>query len=76
MNRLGYKLLYEGKLREAVAVLEMNLAAFPEVADAHDSLAEAYARSGEKERALTHYRRSLDAHNPSAREMVRSAARW
>lgn len=78
VNRLGYKLMYEGKLREAIAVLEMNLAAFPEVADAHDSLAEAYARSGEKERALTHYRRSLelDAHNPSAREMVRSAARW
>ncbi len=58
-NRLGYQLLGAGQLSEAIAVFEMNVAAFPESANTYDSLAEAYLQDGQQELAITNYRRSL-----------------
>ena len=73
INTLGYKLLWRGKVQEAVQVFEWNLAAFPKSATAYDSLAEGQARAGIRAEALANFRKSLemDANNPHAMEMVR-----
>ncbi len=64
LNALGYRLLQQGKIPEAVAVLEMNAAAFPASWNAWDSLGEACASAGDRERAVAHYARSVEL-NPA-----------
>ena len=49
--------------RKTLAVFEKNVAAFPASWNVHDSLAEAYAEDGQKQRAITAYEKSL-ALNP------------
>jgi hypothetical protein len=63
LNSLGYRLLRENKIKEAVAVLEWNAAANPKSANAFDSLAEAYLADGQKDKAIENYEKSL-ALNP------------
>jgi glyoxylase-like metal-dependent hydrolase (beta-lactamase superfamily II) len=66
-NALGYKLLRnENKAREAVAVFEMNVEAFPQSWNVWDSLAEAYMWGlSNKEKAEEFYQKSLDL-NPGS----------
>jgi glyoxylase-like metal-dependent hydrolase (beta-lactamase superfamily II) len=59
-NNLGYRLLAEDRLDEAVAVFEMNTEAFPDSSNTYDSLGEALAARGDIDRAITAYRRSLE----------------
>ncbi len=59
-NNLGYRLLAENRLDEAVAVFEMNKEAFPESWNTYDSLGEALASKGDIDRAIASYRRSLE----------------
>ena len=58
VNALGYALLGSAP-RDAVRVFELNVAAFPHSANAHDSLGEAYERTGRREDAVRLYRRAL-----------------
>lgn len=60
LNALGYRLLQAGKVAEAVAVLEMNAEAFPASWNVWDSLGEALAMAGERERAINCYVRSVE----------------
>ena len=73
MNELGYDLLERGLTADAVEVLRLTAEAFPESWNAHDSLGEAYAESGNTELARVEYRRSLELNpdNDHAREMLR-----
>jgi len=64
MNALGYRYLQAGKTDEAVAVLEMNAARFPESWNVYDSLGEACAARGDRVRAIELYRRSVEI-NPA-----------
>ena len=59
-NLLGYRLLGEERNEEAVAVFEMNVEAYPDSWNVHDSLGEALAALGQTERALESYRRSVE----------------
>lgn len=59
-NQLGYRLLGRGRLPEAIAVLEMNVLAFPASWNAYDSLAEALAQAGQRSEAIRNYRKSLE----------------
>ena len=59
MNFLGYRLLQNGKLQEAIAVFEMNTVAFPQSWNAWDSLAEAYMFNGYSDKAEACYEKSL-----------------
>ena len=72
LNDWGYRLLSTGRPREALEILKLVLALFPASANAHDSVAEAYAANGERANALAHYRRSLeiDAGNTNARRQI------
>lgn len=67
LNWLGYHfLLWWGREADAVAVLELNAEVFPASANAHDSLGEAYAATGEREKAIASYRRSLELNPENA----------
>jgi CubicO group peptidase (beta-lactamase class C family) len=60
LNRLGYLLLREKRVDDAVAVFEANVALYPTDANAYDSLAEGYLSAGRREAAITNYRKSLE----------------
>ena len=60
MNALGYEYLQEKKLKEAIAVLKLNVEAYPKSPNVYDSLGEAYAEAGEKELAIKNYEKSLE----------------
>ncbi len=62
-NLLGYRLLGEERYPEAIAVFELNVEAYPESWNVYDSLGEACMLSGDSERAIELYRRSV-AINP------------
>lgn len=69
LNDLGYSLLREKKLVEAIAVLKVNAELYPQSANAYDSLGEAYMENGEKELARVNYKRSLEL-NPGNKNAV------
>ncbi len=67
LNWLGYHfLLWWGRETDAVAVLELNAEVFPASANAHDSLGETYAVTGQREKAIASYRRSLELNPENA----------
>jgi hypothetical protein len=59
VNALGYKLLADRRLREAVAVFAVNADANPTSANAADSLGEAYVAAGDRAKAIDSYRHAL-----------------
>jgi CubicO group peptidase (beta-lactamase class C family) len=61
INRAGYQLMSARRLREAIAVLKLNVDVYPESANVYDSLAEAYMNSGETSLAITYYKKALEA---------------
>lgn len=73
-NELGYRFLYaRGDTATAIAVFRLMVEAFPGSANAHDSLAEAYLRAGNRERARENYRKALelDPASPGAAAQLR-----
>lgn len=52
INRLGYALLNKKKAKEAIEVFKFNNTKFPEKPNTYDSLAEAYAKVGEIDKAI------------------------
>jgi pimeloyl-ACP methyl ester carboxylesterase len=59
LNSLGYALLRSGKLQDALAVFQRNVAEYPNASNPHDSLGEAYMAIGNRAKAIEHYERSL-----------------
>jgi tetratricopeptide (TPR) repeat protein len=72
VNEVGYLFLNHNKVDEAVTVFDFNVQRHPQSANAHDSLAEAYLKIGEKDMAIRHYRWSLELNpsNANARKML------
>ena len=72
-NLVGYLLIRQNKLADALQILTANQQAFPEEGNAMDSLAEAYARMGNMEKAVLYYGKSLekDPENMNAKEKLR-----
>ena len=60
LNALGYELLFQGRVREAVEVFKLNVEAYPQGFNTYDSLGEAYLAAGERELAVKNYKRSLE----------------
>ena len=71
-NALGYRLLGQGRIDQAVFVLELNARRHPDSWNAHDSLGEAYAKAERNKDAIRSYRRSLrlNPENANARKML------
>lgn len=59
MNELGYEYLGNGKSDEAIKILEMNAEAYPDSANAYDSLGEVWLENGNKEKAKAYYTKAL-----------------
>ena len=77
LNSLGYSLLAEKKTAEAVRMLELAAAWYPESANAHDSLGDAYEAAGRTAEAIRESERALallDKAHPQRREGIRQSA--
>jgi len=72
VNRLGYALLREDRLPDAIEVLRLNTSRFPASFNTHDSLGEALMRAGRLEEAAASYRRAveLDPTSDHSRRML------
>ena len=53
----GY--LREGAAKEAIEIFKLNLLAYPDSADAHYNLADAYLKDGQKDLARTYVEKAL-----------------
>ncbi|MBI4912370.1 MAG: DUF2911 domain-containing protein [Acidobacteria bacterium] len=60
VNQAGYELLARKKVDEAIALFQKNVQNHPGSWNAHDSLGEAFALKGDKERAAFWYRKALE----------------
>jgi len=66
LNTLGYILLLEGRIKEAIRVFESNVENYPRAFNAYDSHGEAYWRDGNTEAAIRNYRKSLELNPQNA----------
>ena len=72
LNTKGYELLAQKKHDEAIAVFTMNIIAYPNSANAFDSLGDAFVEKGDKASAIVNYEKSLQLNprNGNARDML------
>ncbi|MCP3100223.1 serine hydrolase [Myxococcus sp. K15C18031901] len=72
LNTVGYILLRDQRMADALEVFKLNAESYPQDSNAHDSLGEAYLASGDEAKALASYRRSLelDPDNRNAVEVI------
>jgi predicted alpha/beta superfamily hydrolase len=59
MNALGYTLLGEDRIEEAVKVFKSNIERYPMSANVYDSLAECYERTGKLDLARPNYEKAM-----------------
>ncbi|GAB4022654.1 serine hydrolase [Spirosoma koreense] len=60
MNSVGYELLRDGKLPEALTVFTLNAESFPASYNVYDSRGEAYLKAGDKAAAIQDYKKSIE----------------
>jgi tetratricopeptide (TPR) repeat protein len=60
LNKLGYRYLLKGKMREALAIFKINLEANPKDWNVYDSYAEALLKNNEKDKAVYYYKKSVE----------------
>lgn len=72
MNTLGYKLLGNQKLTEAIEIFKLNVEYYPKSYNVYDSLGEAYMIHSDKELAIKNYQKSLELNpeNENARNKL------
>jgi len=72
-NTLGYNFITRGMINAAIEVFKMNVEMNSQSANANDSLAEAYMKSGNKEKAILYYKKvlELDPDNENAKTMLK-----
>jgi tetratricopeptide (TPR) repeat protein len=79
-NLLGYQLLQAGNFKDAVAVFQMNVEAYPRSANVYDSLSDGYLAMGNKEEALKYAQKAIEMldKDPNAtaqfKQLVRESA--
>jgi tetratricopeptide (TPR) repeat protein len=71
-NALGYRLLGQGRIDQALFIFEANARRHPDSWNAHDSLGEAYVKAGRTRDAVRSYERSLrlNPNNANAKKML------
>ena len=58
-NLLGYQLLRDGSLEDALGVFQLNVEGYPQSANAYDSLSDCYLAMGDKGEALKYAEKAL-----------------
>ena len=73
LNSLGYQLLGQDKIVEAIEIFKLATIDFPDSWNAYDSYAEALMRDGQTDAAIENYKKSLELNpnNNNAREMLK-----
>jgi tetratricopeptide (TPR) repeat protein len=70
MNFLGYQLMRNNQVEEAIVLFSMILSDNPDSWNGYDSIGEAYYNLGDKEKAITNYKKSLEL-NPQNTNAVK-----
>ena len=72
LNDIGYSLIGQGKIDDAIALFNIMVVLFPYSANAYDSLGEAYLIGNNKELAIFNYEKSikLNSHNDNAKRVL------
>jgi len=72
-NAMGYRLMGNGKIKEAIEVFKLNVELHPDSANVYDSLGEAYMNSGDTKNAVKNYKKSLELNpdNNNAKEILK-----
>lgn len=72
LNSLGYKLLNDNRINDAIKIFELLVSEFPNSANPYDSLGEAYLSNKNTELALKNYKKSLelDPENENAEKII------
>jgi CubicO group peptidase (beta-lactamase class C family) len=72
-NSLGYYLLGNNKMPDAIKFFQLNTEKNPASSNAFDSLGEAYLKAGNKQLAIDNYKKSLalNPYNNNAAEMIK-----
>ena len=72
LNGVGYALLRQNRVNEAIELFNFMVEEFPQSANAYDSRGEAYMRADKKELAIADYKKSLELNpnNENAKEML------
>jgi len=60
MNNLGYRYLNKKQYKEAIGIFKLNVKAYPESFNVYDSYGEALMNNGDKEDAVTNYKKSVE----------------
>jgi len=73
LNSLGYQLLTNKNLKDAIRIFQLNVEAYPQSGDVYDSLVEAYMDDGDRRLAIANYQKSLqlDPSNSDAVQMLK-----
>ena len=59
-NLLGYRLLQDGNVKDALDVFQLNVEGYPQSANACDSLSDGYLAMGNKEEALKYAQKAIE----------------
>lgn len=59
INQYGYDLIGQKKVKDAIAIFQMNVKKYPNSWNAYDSLAEAFGLDGNKKDAIKNYKTAL-----------------
>jgi tetratricopeptide (TPR) repeat protein len=72
LNMVGYNLLFDHRTDMAIDIFELNVQLFPEDANIHDSLGEAYMVKGDYEKSREMYNKALkiDPNFANAKKML------
>ena len=74
LNDWAYRMLNGGgKPKEALEIFKLNVFLYPNSANVYDSVAEAYEANGNRELAISNYKRSLelDPENTNAAQQLK-----
>jgi len=67
---LGYALFFANKLQDAIEVMKLAVQENPKYWNAYDTLGEMYMHSGDKQRAIENYEKSIEL-NPDSQNGIR-----
>ncbi len=77
LNTLGYYLLRNVNVDDAITIFQLNVAAYPTAFNTYDSLGEAYLVKGDRDKAIFNYEKSLELNpdNTNGKIMLKKARR-
>lgn len=65
LNLYGYQLMNQGEIDKAIEIFILNTKRHPESANVWDSLGEAYVTKGDKEKAVSNFKKSMSMNPPA-----------